>query len=528
MSDSPAPTRRRNPPAARPVLAAVLAVLMLLTLAACNRGGEASKGPGGAQGAPGGGAGGPATAAPPAVPVHVVRVEPRTVPVQFEVVGQVEGSKEVEVRGRVSGTLQRQDYREGDPVRAGQTLFEIDPATYEIALANARAQLAQNNAKLAQARRDEARLKPLAADRAVSQKEYDDAVAAVQTSEAAVQQSTASVRDAELSLSYTKVTAPVGGISGRAQHSIGSLITTDAAGSLLTTINQVTPVWVRFSLAPTDLARVPGGRITRNTPAKVTLVLADGSVYPQQGRLNFAATAIDPNLGTQQLRAEFDNPREELLPGQFVRVRIMAGERSNVFLVPQDAVVQTEKASLLFVVGPDGKVAAKPVVPGEWFGKDWAILQGLNAGDQVIVDNLLKVRPGSPVTIAQGAPAGAEAGGTSSTPGTGAPAGTSTSGGRPAGGTGSGGPVPAGPGGGGPPPGGPSAGTPATGGPVGSTGSGSAGGNRSGPTSAPTGTPGVRSNAAPTVGNNPSPGQGEPAGNATDAATQNPRRGSAQ
>jgi len=354
-----------------------------------------------------------AAAPPPAVPVHTVRVEPRTVPVNFEIVGQVEGSKEVEVRARVGGTLKKQDYHEGDPVRAGQLLFEIDPASFEIAVANARAQLAQNQARLAQAHRDEARLKPLAAERAVSQKEYDDALAAMQTGEAAVQQSMAAVRDAELNLSYTRVTAPVAGISGRAQRSIGSLVTTDANGSLLTTIQQVTPVWVRFSLAPTDLAKVPGGHITRTTRVDVTLVLPDGTVYPQKGRLNFAGTSIDPNVGTQPLRAEFDNPREVLLPGQFVRVRLTAGERSNVFLVPQDAVVQTEKASLVFVVGPDGKAQARPVVPGEWFGSEWAILEGLHAGDQVIVDNLLKVRPGAPVTIAT-TPAAA--------PGTAAPA----------------------------------------------------------------------------------------------------------
>ena len=495
----------------RLLLRSLLAIAATVVMTACSRGPEAEAQKAGAEAAPGG--------PPPAVPVHTVKVEARSVPIRFEVVGQVEGSKEVEVRARVSGTLQKQDYREGDPVRAGQVLFEIDPASFEIAVANARAQLAQNNARFAQARRDEARLKPLAADRAVSQREYDDALAALQTSEAAVQQAQAAVREAELNLSYTKVTAPVGGISGRAQHSIGSLITTDANGSLLTTINQVTPVWVRFSLAPTDLAKVPGGRLTRSTPADVTLVLADGSVYPQKGRLNFAATAIDPALGTQQLRAEFDNPRETLLPGQFVRVRITAGERNNVFLVPQDAVVQTEKTSLVFVVGPDGKAQARPVVPGDWFGKDWAILQGLNAGDEVIADNLLKVRPGAPVKIVEGAPAS----------GTAAPAGTgartpATSG---ASGPSQGGPVPAGPAGGGPSPGGPAGGTPTTGGPVGTPSTG-APANRAGPISAPTGTPGAPSTATPNTGNNPAAGQGAPATNAAGAGTATSRSGTSK
>jgi len=381
----------------------LLAGLLSLALAACQRSpeGDAAK-----AGTPAGGPPG----ATQGVPVHVVKVEPRTVPVQFEIPGQGEGSKEVEVRARVSGILQKQDYNEGDPVRAGKLLFEIDPAPFEIAVANARAQLAQNNAKLAQARRDETRLKPLVADKAVSQKEYDDSLAALQTGEAAVQQSQAAVRDAELNLSYTKIAAPVAGVSGRAQRSIGSLITTDANGSLLTTISQMTPVWVRFSLAPTDLAKVPGGRVTRQTPAEVSVVLPDGSVFPQKGRLNFAGSTIDPQLGTQPLRAELDNSKEVLLPGEFVRVRLTAGERSNVFLVPQDAVMQTEKVNLVFVVGPDGKAQARPVVLGDWFGREWAILQGLNAGDQVIVDNLLKVRPGAPVSVQPGAPPGASGG----------------------------------------------------------------------------------------------------------------------
>ena len=372
----------------------VLALALAALAGGCDRASTAE--PGKAGGAAQGAAGQP----PAAVPVHTVRVEPRTVPIEFSVVGQVEGSREVEVRARVGGILQKQLYREGEPVRAGQVLFEIDPSTYEIAVANARAQLAQENARVAQARRDEARLKPLVADRAVSQREYDEALGTLQTSEAGVQQASASVRQAELNLSYTKVTAPVSGVSGRAAHSIGTLVTTDAAGGLLTTINLLSPVWVRFSLAESELARVPGGRITRNTPADVSIELPDGTRYPQKGRLNFAAQEIDARVGTQQLRAEFDNPREQLLPGQFVRVRLTAGQRSNVFLVPQAAVVQTEKTSLVFVVGPDGKAAARPVQPGAWFGGDWAILSGLNAGDRVIADNLLKVRPGVPVTEA--------------------------------------------------------------------------------------------------------------------------------
>ncbi|MDQ2964071.1 MAG: efflux RND transporter periplasmic adaptor subunit [Pseudomonadota bacterium] len=338
--------------------------------------------------------------APPAVPVHIAKVEAKRVPIRFDIVGQVEGSKQVEVRARVSGILQKQFYREGDPVKERAPLFEIDRTTYEVALAQARAQLAQATAQADWMRREEARLKPLVAERAVSRKEHDDATSTRQLAEAAVQQASAAVKQAELNLSYTSVTAPVAGITGRAEHSIGTLITTDTSGGLLTTINQLTPIWVRFSLAETDLAKLPGGRLSRTAPVILEILLPDGSPYPLKGRLNFAATSIDARLGTQQLRAEFDNPREQLLPGQFVTVRITAGERDNVFLVPQAAVVQTEKGHLVFVVDAEGKAQARPVKTGDWIGSDWSITSGLNAGDRVIVDNLLKIRPGVAVTEA--------------------------------------------------------------------------------------------------------------------------------
>jgi membrane fusion protein, multidrug efflux system len=347
-------------------------------------------------------------AAPPAVPVHIAKVEPRSVPIKFDLVGQVEGSKQVEVRARVSGILQKQFYREGDAVKEGAPLFEIDRAPFEVALAQARAQLAQATAQVDQAQREEARLKPLVAERAVSRKEYDDATSARQLADAALQQASAAVRQAQLNLSYTAVNAPVAGITGRAEHSIGTLITTDFGGSLLTTINQLTPIWVRFSLAETDLAKLPGGRVSRASPVVLELVLPDGSLHPLKGRLNFAATAIDARLGTQQLRAEFDNPREQLLPGQFVTVRITAGQRDSIFLVPQAAVIQTEKESLVFVVDAEGKARAQPVKTGDWIGSDWVIMSGLKTGDRVIVDNLLKVRPGVPVTEAPPTGAGAQ------------------------------------------------------------------------------------------------------------------------
>jgi membrane fusion protein, multidrug efflux system len=343
-----------------------------------------------------------APATPPAVQARIVEVQPQRVPVRIEVVGQVEGSKEVEVRARVAGILLKRLYNEGDVVGAGTPLFRIDPAPFEIALAQARAQLAQERARGEQANREATRLKSLAAERAISQKEYDDATSASKLSAATQQAAEAAVRQAELNLSYTQVVAPVSGVTGRAVRSEGSLIT--AGETLLTSIYQVNPIWVRFSLSESDLAKLPGGRLARGSGTELKLVLPDGTPYAGQGRLNFTATQIDPRLATQQLRAEFDNPRQQLLPGQFVRVQLVAGARENVFLVPQPAVMQTEKGALVFVVA-DGKAALRPVQLGNWVGSDWLILGGLNAGDKVIADNLLKIRPGTPVSAAQAAPA---------------------------------------------------------------------------------------------------------------------------
>lgn len=330
------------------------------------------------------------------MPVTVLDMQPQTVPTSIEIMAQTEGARETEVRARIGGILMKRLYQEGETVKAGQPLFQIDRAPYEIALAEARA-------KAEQTAREAARLKPLAEAKAIAQKDYDDAVSANAMAQAAL-------RQAELNLAWTTVTAPVAGTTGRAVKSDGNLIST--ADSLLTSIYQTNPIWVRFSLGESDLAKFPGKRVTAADVSGVELVLPDGSVYAKPGKLNFLATNIDTTLGTQQLRAEFDNAEQALLPGQFVRIRLLTGERDGVFLVPQSAVLQTEQGTLLMTVGADGKVAPRPVKAGEWYGKDWVILGGLNAGDKVIIDNLVKLRPGMPVNphppvAPGGAPAGA-------------------------------------------------------------------------------------------------------------------------
>ncbi|MDZ4097673.1 MAG: efflux RND transporter periplasmic adaptor subunit, partial [Methylophilaceae bacterium] len=183
--------------------------------------------------------------------------------------------------------------------------------------------------------------------------------------------------------------------SGRLQYSEGALISANT--SLLTTVVQLSPIWVRFSFSDNELAQL-GGRLTEQNVKQVSLILPDGTEYEQKGKLNFAASQIDPLLGTQQLRATFDNADQRLLPGQFVRARVTTGQRDGVFLIPQVAVSSNDQGKFVYVVNEKNEATVRPVVVGDWVGKDWIILEGLNAGDKVIIDNIIKLRPGAMVS----------------------------------------------------------------------------------------------------------------------------------
>ncbi len=359
-----------------------------LLLAACSGKEQAPAGP------PGG--------AMPPLPVTALEMQPTRVETSVEAVAQTEGAREVEVRARVGGILEKRVFEEGSPVKAGQALYQIDRAPLETAVAQARAQLAEAKARVEQTQREAARLKGLLAQQAISQREYDTASSDNSVAQAAVQAAQAALRQAELNLSYATVTAPVGGITGRSVVSEGTLLAT-GGGTLLTTVVQVNPMWVRFSIPESELnAAMPEGRFKPQAIRGVELVLPDGSSYPLRGKLNFAASQIDPKLGTLQLRGEFANPEGRLLPGQFVRARLITGEQSGVFKVPQAAVVQTDKGPIVMTVGADNKVEPRPVKTGQWSGADWVVLGGLKAGDKVIIDNLMKARPGT--TVAPHAP----------------------------------------------------------------------------------------------------------------------------
>jgi membrane fusion protein (multidrug efflux system) len=334
-------------------------------------------------------------AKPAAVVVTAVKVAPKPVPISFEAVGRTEGSREIQVRARISGMLEQQLYSEGDTVKEGAPLFRIERAPFEIELQQARAQLAQEQARRELADQETQRLKGLADRRAISQKEADQAASAAKQSAAAMQMAEARVRQTELNLSYTAVQAPISGITGRAQQSIGSLVSPGADSSLLTTITRADPVWVRFALSETEFARL---RSTQSGAPEVKIEFPDGSLYPVAGRVNFSGSTVDPALGTVQMRAEFQNPKLQVLPGQYVRVRILSGTREAI-VVPQTAVLQNEGGRFVWVVGAEGKAAPRQIKVGSWVGQDWVVLEGLNAGDAVILDNLIRLRPGTQVQV---------------------------------------------------------------------------------------------------------------------------------
>jgi membrane fusion protein (multidrug efflux system) len=378
----------------------LLPVLLGAIVAACSPSNGSEKGGKGHGGSPMGGGG------MPAPEVTVVTAEVQPLPVSWEYVGQTVGSREVEVRARVTGILLTRNFKEGERVKKGQSLFTIDPAPFRAAAARAQADVVAAQARYEQAKRNAARLKPLYAEKAVSQKEHDDAVSAEEIGAADVNAAQARLTEAKLNLEYTRVEAPISGITTRAIPSEGTLVS--GPNVLLTSVVQTDPIWVNFGIADNEQARIQkeaqAGNLKLPRNFEVELRLADGSVYPRTGKLDFADVRVSTQTGTREARAEVPNPDGYLRPGQFVRVVLKGAVIPNAVTVPQRAVLEGPQGKFVYVVNDKSQAEPRPVEAGQWAGERWVISSGLKGGERVIVDGVMKIGPGAPVKVAEKKP----------------------------------------------------------------------------------------------------------------------------
>ena len=371
----------------RPSRASLL-ILIALALAAC-----------GPKGPPGAGHGG----MPPAL-VAVEEVKAKTIPVEFEYPAQTAGSREAEVRARVSGILLKRNFDEGASVRAGQSLFTLDSAPFEAAAARAEADVTGAEVRLANAARSSKRLKPLFEAKAISQKEYDDAVSGEEVAASDLKSARARLAEARLSQGYAKVESPISGLTSRALKSEGSLIA--GPQDLLTTVTQVDPIYVNFGLSESEQGNLKrdaaAGKLTLPKDGRfdVAVKFEDGRVYGRTGKLVFTDVRVNNQTGTSDARAELPNPALEIRPGQFVRVVLKGAQRPDAIAVPQRAVMEGAQGKMVYLLSKESTAMPRPVTVGEWVGSDWIITAGLEPGDKVIVDGLAKIFfPGAPVQV---------------------------------------------------------------------------------------------------------------------------------
>jgi membrane fusion protein, multidrug efflux system len=340
---------------------------------------------------------------PPAF-VTAFKVEPKTIPATFEFVGVAKSSHPVEIRARVEGYLWSIDYTEGSPVTAGELLFQLDPRPFEASLEAASADLAREEAILWRSQRSLERMTSLFGKNAVSQKDLDNATAEVLTGEASVAAAKANLVQAQLNLSYTRVTSPINGLSSRAVYREGTLITPNING-LLALVSVVDPIWVVFSISDNEMLRGQGESaqhrliLPPQQEYTVNLELSDGTMFPYPGKVNFASPTLDPDTGSMIVRATFDNPYHMVLPGQFVKAYVSGAVRPDAIFVPKEALSQGETGMYVFVIDKNNKVSIRDVEVGEWYGKYWIIKQGLTKGEVVVVEGVNKLMEGALVTI---------------------------------------------------------------------------------------------------------------------------------
>ncbi len=338
-----------------------------------------------------------------AAPVTVVEVTASDQPISQEFVAQTQSSRQVEIRTRVAGFLDKRVYQEGQMVKEGDVLFVLDKKPFEAQLISAKAQLAQQKARLTTAEANLNRVKPLVAQNALSRKDLDDSTGQAQAAAAAVEAAKAEVTQAELNLSYCTIKSPVKGLTSFAKVQDGTYLTTTGENALLTYVAALDPMRVVFSISENQMLRyrkdLEEGRIIApaNENYTVKIILADGTEYPYPGHITFSDVDFGQQTGTTQIRAEVKNPDGALRPGQFVRVQLGGGVRPKALKVPQIAVQQGDKGHYVWIVDQEGKAQIRNVQVGSWTGDDWFIDKGLQSGDKVIVDGLLKLAPGVPV-----------------------------------------------------------------------------------------------------------------------------------
>lgn len=365
------------------------------------------------------GPGGPGGQMPPPE-VGVVTVQPRDVALAKDLVGRLAPFRSADVRARVPGVLQKRVYEEGTDVRKGQLLFVIDPAPLQAALSEAQGALAQAQANHVNAKAAADRARRLLPQKYISQADYDNALAAERTAAAAVQAAKASVESARINLGYASVRSPIDGRAGKQQVTEGALVG-QGTPTLLTTVDQIDPLYVNFSLSVAELDQVRKAQEGRSgDEAQVQVILPDGTPYERRGTLDFSGTVVDPDTGAVALRARVPNPDRRLLPGTYVTLKATLGRQRGVFLVPQAAVQRDPQGAYVLVVGDDGKVVRKTIVAEQSQGTHWVVRDGLAAGDRVIVSGVQKAQPGQPAkavpvedaaSAAQGAQPGASASG---------------------------------------------------------------------------------------------------------------------
>ncbi|MEG1124450.1 MAG: efflux RND transporter periplasmic adaptor subunit [Citrobacter sp.] len=344
----------------------------------------------------------------PQVTVHVVESAPLAV--TTELPGRTSSFRIAEVRPQVSGIVLKRNFTEGSDVEAGQSLYQIDPATYQANYDSAKGELAKSEAAAAIAHLTVKRYVPLVGTKYISQQEYDQAIADARQADASVIAAKAAVESARINLAYTKVTSPISGRIGKSNVTEGALVTNGQATELAT-VQQLDPIYVDVTQSSNDFMRLKqsiaqGNLHKDNTSSSVELVMENGQTYPLKGTLQFSDVTVDESTGSITLRAVFPNPQHTLLPGMFVRARVDEGIQPNAILVPQQGVTRTPRGdATVMVVNDKSLVEARPVVAVQAIGDKWLISKGLQSGDKVIVSGLQKARPGVQVKTTTDAPA---------------------------------------------------------------------------------------------------------------------------